>query len=176
MRFLKRVLIGLIFIIAVAAATSYTQPRYVTVERSIDIAAPPADVFVQVNSLQNGADWSPWLALDPETELTYDGPESGVGNSMTWASENPSVGRGSQEIVESLEDQRVETAMSMEGMNPGRAWFDLEETSTGTTLTWGLEADMGNSPIGRWVGAMMDGLVGADFEAGLANIRDLVEG
>ena len=42
-------------------------------------------------------------------------------------------------------------------------------------MTWGLEADMGNAPVGRYMGLMMDRWVGGDFEAGLARLKALVE-
>jgi hypothetical protein len=35
---------------------------------------------------------------------------------------------------------------------------------------------MGNNPIGRWMGLMLDGLVGADYERGLEQLRQTVEG
>ena len=34
---------------------------------------------------------------------------------------------------------------------------------------------MGMNPMGRWMGLMMDGMVGADYDQGLANLKALVE-
>src|SRR5690606_16939708 len=42
-------------------------------------------------------------------------------------------------------------------------------------VTWSMQADMGNNPIGRWMGLMMDSIVGADYETGLASLKKLVE-
>ncbi len=175
MRLLKRLIVGILVIVIIAAAAAYIQPRHVIVERQISIAAPPEDVFPLVNSLQRGTEWSPWAERDPDMEVSFEGPEEGVGNIMSWASEVDTVGSGRQEIVESVENERVETALDFGGMGAARAWFILEPAGNGTNLTWGLDADMGNNPIGRWMGLMMDGLVGADYEAGLANIRALAE-
>jgi len=81
--------------------------------------------------------------------LTFDGPAAGVGNKMTRASENPQVGNGTQEITASAPNERVESAPRF--------------------------GDMGLNPVGRWMGLMMDGWIGPDFETGLGNLKTLVE-
>ena len=35
--------------------------------------------------------------------------------------------------------------------------------------------DMGMNPIGRWMGLTMDGMVGKDFDTGLASLKALAE-
>ncbi len=176
MRILRNIVLGLVAVVVILAAASYLLPRHVTVERSVTIDAPPNEVFPEVNSLQRASEWSPWLAADPETELAYSGPEEGVGNRLEWSSENPRVGSGSQEITASEPDERVETALDFGDMGTGRAWFDLAPQDGATEVTWGLVADMGNSPVGRYMGLMMDDWVGADYERGLQNLRATVEG
>jgi hypothetical protein len=61
-------------------------------------------------------------------------------------------------------------------MGTALAAFDLVETDGKTTVTWGFTTDMGNSPMGRWMGLMMDSWVGGDYETGLTNLKSLVEG
>jgi carbon monoxide dehydrogenase subunit G len=61
-------------------------------------------------------------------------------------------------------------------MAPAGAYFDLEAEGEGTRVTWTVEMDMGNNPVGRWMGLMMDGMVGKDFDAGLANLKAKAEG
>jgi hypothetical protein len=56
------------------------------------------------------------------------------------------------------------------------AWWLLSPEGDGTRVTWGLDSDMGNNPIGRWMGLMLDGFVGADYERGLEQLRQTVEG
>lgn len=175
MRFLRNLVVGLIGLVVILAAAAFLLPRHQIVERQIAIAAPPEAIFPLVNSLQRGEDWSPWLVHDPETVIEYSGPEAGVGAAMSWSSENPQVGSGSQEITESVENQLVRTALDFGDMGQAEAWFQLREEADGTLLTWGLDADMGNNPMGRWMGLMMDRWVGADYEVGLGNIRDLAE-
>lgn len=173
MRLLGKLVLGIIVVAVLLAAGAYLLPRYVTVERSVSIAAPPAEVFPIVNSLRRGEEWSPWLEMDPETALTYGGPEEGVGATMEWSSDT--IGSGRQEITLSTPAERVETALDFGAQGPATAWFDLVPEEDGTRLTWGLNADMGNTPIGRWMGLMMDDWVGADYQRGLANIKAIAE-
>ena len=46
----------------------------------------------------------------------------------------------------------------------------------GTKITWGFDSDLGMNPIARWMGLMFDSWIGADYETGLANLKNLVEG
>ena len=52
----------------------------------------------------------------------------------------------------------------------------LAAADGGTEVTWGFETDLGMNPVGRWMGLMMDSWIGADYEAGLARLKALVEG
>lgn len=176
MRFLRNLLIFVVLVVVAAVAVAYVLPRQVPVERSVVIAAPPEEVFPYLNSLQRAAEWSPWLGIDPEVQLAYEGPEEGVGNTLAWVSEHPNVGSGRQEITASEPNSRVESSLEFGDMGTAMAWFALEPEGTGTRVTWGMMADMGMNPVGRWMGLMMDRWVGADYERGLANLKALVEG
>jgi uncharacterized protein YndB with AHSA1/START domain len=176
MRILKRLVLFLAVFALILAAAAYMLPREVSVERSVTIAAPPEAVFPYVNSLQRAAEWSPWLGIDPDLRPTYEGPAEGVGNRMTWSSDNPDVGSGSQIITVSVPNEHVESDLDFGSMGTANAWVTLDPESTGTRVAWGLNADMGNNPIGRWMGLMMDRWVGADYERGLSNLKSLVEG
>ena len=175
MRLLRNLVLGLVGLVIVLAAAAFALPREVSVARSVSIAAPPAKVFAYVNSLQKLNEWSHWAAMDPAMKVTHEGPTEGVGAKMSWTSDNAQVGTGVQEITESVPDERVVSRLEMGGMAPAGAYFDLEPEGEGTLVTWTIEMDMGMNPIGRWMGLMMDGMVGKDFDAGLANLKALAE-
>lgn len=175
MRILTRLAAGLAILVAVLVLVAYLLPREVTVTRSITIDAPPSAVFPHVNSLQRFAEWSPWGDIDPDMVQTFSGPAEGVGNRMEWTSEDDRVGSGSQEITLSLPDERVETALDFGDMGLGAAWQEIRPVDGASEVTWGLVADMGLNPIGRWMGLMMDRLVGADYERGLERLKAVVE-
>lgn len=175
MRFIKRVFLFLIVLILVLVGVSYLLPGKAEVSRSITINAPASAIFPYVNSMQETEKWSPWLSRDPETKLSYSGPEAGVGNTLNWSSEHPQVGTGSQEIVESTQDQLVKTALDFGPMGTAVASFVLQPEGSETQVTWGFESDLGMNPMSRWMGLMMDGWVGGDYERGLDNLKSLVE-
>jgi len=92
-------LIGLVAVLAIVfLGGGFLLPKDVSVARSIEIEAPASDIFPHINNLKAAGEWSPWLGRDPEVELTYSGPEEGVGAKLVWASEDPQVGNGTQEI------------------------------------------------------------------------------
>ncbi|WP_171179033.1 SRPBCC family protein [Ruegeria sp. HKCCD8929] len=175
MRLIKRILTVLVVIIVALVVIAYLLPGKAVVARSITIDAAPEAVFPHVNSMQKTEGWSPWLSRDPQTQLTYTGAEAGVGNKLQWASEHPQVGSGTQEIIESVENQSVKTALDFGDMGTATAQFTLTPAGEGTEVTWGFETELGLNPAMRWMGLMMDSWVGADYEAGLANLKQLVE-
>lgn len=175
MRFFRRLFVLFIALMALLLAGTYLLPRHVSVTRSITIDAAPESVFPLVNSLQAGQGWSPWLSRDPEAKLVYSGPDSGVGNTLEWTSEHPNVGTGKQVITTSQPPRRVESDLDFGENGDAKAAFTLEPAGSGTLITWSLDTDMGMSPMGRWLGLMMDRWIGADYEKGLASLKTLVE-
>lgn len=175
MAWIIRILTGVVGLILLLIIVSFFLPREVAVARDIRIDAPAAQVFPHVNSLEATKGWSPWLHKDPSVQLNFTGPETGVGAAMTWASDHPSVGSGSQEIIASTENRSVTTALDFGDMGTATAQFTLDPEGDGTKVTWGFVTDTGFNPMARWMGLMMDGWVGPDYEDGLARLKALVE-
>lgn len=175
MKALKRILVGLAVLVIAAVAIAYVLPRHVEAERSIVIAAPPEKIFPLVNDLEAFNKWSPWSRIDPDMTVKITGPEAGVGQKMEWQSDHSSVGSGSQEITASEPDKRVETALDFGDQGSATAAFDLVPEGDGTKVTWSFETDLGMNPIGRYFGLMIESWVGADYEKGLASLKNLAE-
>lgn len=175
MRLIGRILGVLVILVIALVVIAYLLPGRATVSRSVTIAAPADAIFPHVNSMKKTEAWSPWMARDPQVQLTYSGPEEGVGNRLDWASDNPQVGTGSQEITDSVANESVTTAIDFGPMGTAIASFELTPGGEGTEVTWGFETDLGMNPVSRWMGLMMDRLVGGDYEQGLANLKKLVE-
>lgn len=174
-RVLKFISISVIVLLIAFVGGAYLLPQHVTVERDVVIDAPPQEVFVHLNSFENFNEWSPWAKLDPDTKYTYKGPKSGVGARMEWTSDDPNVGNGTQEIITSEPYSLVESNLDFGTDGTAVAYYKLDPQDGATDLTWGLRADMGNNPIGRWMGLAMDSMVGADYEKGLASLKKLIE-
>jgi uncharacterized protein YndB with AHSA1/START domain len=153
---------------------AYLLPADVTVTRQADINAPPEKVFELVGSFKRFNEWSPWAGLDPKTSYTFEGPETGVGSKMTWASDNPNVGKGSQEIVEYAPPGKVASKLDFGEMGISDASWSLEPKDGGTRATWTfhMKAD---DVMSRWFGLMMDRFIGPDYEKGLAKVKEIAE-
>lgn len=175
MRMLKLVLTILIALIVVLACVSFVFSRQVKVERSIEIDAPISVVFAQLDGLKSTADWSPWLGIDPDIELDYSGPETGVGAKLVWSSDHPNVGSGAQKIIEMVENEKVVSELDFGNMGTAIAAFIVDDLGEKTIVSWSLETDMGASPVGRYMGLLMDRMVGADYEKGLESLKAMIE-
>ena len=175
MKILKTLILGLLALVALLAIVGLFLPSTVHVERSTVIAAPQSTVFALVNGFARYNEWSPWAAIDPQTQYSYDGPPQGVGASMGWESDHRDVGSGSQTISASEPYSRVETDLDFGPQGTAGAFFDLTPEGDGVKVDWGFDTEFGYNLIGRYFGLMMDGMLGAQFEQGLASLKTLAE-
>ena len=171
----KRILIGLVVIIVVLIAVSQLLPGSVHVERRIAINAAPEAIFPLVNSPKKTEKWSPWLERDRNADLKYEGPPAGVGAKLTWRSDVPEVGSGTSTITESTRNSLVRVALTFEGRGDATAYYRLSPLENGTDVVWGFDVELSRNPIERYFGLMFDGMIGADYERGLANLKKVVE-
>jgi Polyketide cyclase / dehydrase and lipid transport len=174
MKILIRVVVGLAVLAVLLLGIGLLLPSRVHIERSIVIAANPAQVFAVVDGFGQFDQWSPWLQLDPNAKTSKSGPAEGVGARYAWSG-NDKVGSGTQEIVESVPYSKVRTALTFDGFPPSEASFLLAPTAAGTHLTWTMDVDMGRNPIGHWFALGMDKMIGPDYERGLAQLKAHVE-
>jgi uncharacterized protein YndB with AHSA1/START domain len=172
---LKKILLGFVALVALLVAIAYVLPREVHVERSITIDAPPSAVYAKVSDFNKFNEWSPWFELDPNTEYTFTG-EPGKGQAMTWKSTKEEVGSGKQTIVDTKTDERVDLELDFGEHGLAKSSIILVGKDGKTDVTWTFESDMGMNPIGRWMGLMMDGFIGPDYDRGLAKLKSVVEG
>ena len=171
-RLVFRVLLALLILLAVIGLLL---PSSAEVERSIVIDAPAGKIFPHVNSMRAFHAWSPWSEIDPNTNYQFDGPEQGVGSRMAWQSGDNRVGRGSQEIVNSMANQRVDTRLQFGDQGGGNATFLLEPEGSSTRVRWQFTTGFGWDLFGRYVGLMLDSMIGASYEKGLAELKHRVE-
>jgi len=146
-------------------------PATVKVVRTRVVPATIMNVFEQVNILRNWEGWSPWQQLDPAMDLVYTDQESGVGAGFRWKSKHRQVGRGSLSITVSRLYEYIALDMQFMKQYGARGYFRFEPAKNGTLVTWGMIADLGQHPIRRLMGLMIDKWVGKDFERGLDNLK-----
>ncbi len=175
MKILRTLLIGLVALIVLLIVIALFLPSAAHIERSASIAAPPAAVFEIVNSLKRFNEWSPWYELDPSAQFTYSGPEQGVGSRVQWSSDDPELGAGSQEIVESVPLQRVRTQLDFADDGQANAELKLVPDGPGTNVTWALDMQFGYNLPARYFGLWLDRVLGPYYEKGLSNLTVIAE-
>ena len=151
-RFVKWMLVAILLLGVTFIAGAYALPNKIAVERSIEIAAPPAKVFAIVGDLKRGRDYSPWAEADPNAQYEFSGPEIGVGQKMSWQSTHAEVGTGSMTVTEYHPDRRMAAALDLGEMGQATTYFNLAAQGSGTKVTWGFSAALQN-PLERWVTA-----------------------
>jgi carbon monoxide dehydrogenase subunit G len=164
--------IGAVAIIIVGG--SFFLPGEANVSRSAEIAAPPEKVFAIVSSVRRFQEFSPWAEMDPDAKYTFEGPETGAGQKMSWTSANRNVGSGTQTVTEYIEGRRVAAEMDLSEMGKAVAAWDIEPSGAGTRATWSLKAPLDGIMM-KWIGLMFDRWVGADYEKGLAKLKAVAE-
>ena len=180
MSFLRKGLIVLLALVAVTVIGGFVLPSTVHVERQALINASPDEVFAEVSDFNKWEDWSPWAKIDPDATMTITG--KGLGQKMAWASDNPEVGNGTQEITQLEAPRLLKTHLDFGDMGMSDAMFTLEPSEGKTLVTWGLDTDMREGvpllqqPISTYFGFLMDKMVGSQYEEGLASLKKVVEG
>ena len=170
-----RWLLYILIFLALLVLAGFLFPRVATTERSVYIAEPPDVVFPYVNNFRNFNKWSPWYQIDPNTEYTYSGGAEGAGAAMSWTSDDPKVGSGSQTITASEPYSRVATDLDFGAQGKAKAEFKLVPQGEGTNITWTFSSEMGSGPIARWMGLMVSRMVGTSYEQGLQKLKAVVE-
>ena len=172
---MKKFLMALAAVIAVLVGITMLLPSKYSVERSVTMDAPAETIFAHVNDFKQWPNWMPWIQKDPNMALTFGEKTSGEGAWYSWTSENREVGNGKLSIVEVQPGSFIKTKLEFEGQDPGYGTWTFEPSGEQTTVTWGMAGDMGMNPVGKVFAQLMDGMVGPDFEKGLASIKAITE-
>ena len=174
---MSKVLLVLVVLVGAAAAYVATRPDAYHVERSASIEAPAATVFAQIDDLSVWKEWSPWEKKDPAMKRTVSATPSGVGATYAWEG-NKEVGKGKMTITSSLPGEKV--GEKLEFIEPFQSQADITfklaaETPTTTKVTWAMDGKHNFISKAFSVVKPMDGMIGKDFEEGLAGLKKVAE-
>lgn len=166
----------IIFVVVLAAVLlvgiGIILPQSSYVERSAVIDAPKSVVFELVGDHREMNKWSPWVKKDPNMDISYEGPEIGAGSKMTWQSDE--MGQGSSTFVEFEPYSRAVTELDFGDKGTATAAYEIIEQDTGSKITWSFAAEHPGL-VDRYFGLLMETLIGADFEMGLADLKEMAE-
>lgn len=176
----KKVVIAGVALIVVGGLAVYgmaaSKPDEFHVQRTIYIKASPEKIYTCLSNFHNCADWSPYEKLDPQMKRVFKGADSGKGAAYEWSGKGD-AGEGRMDIVDASEPTRV--SIKLHFMKPFEAnnmvEYSIEPTTDETKVTWSMH---GPSPFMcklMQVFFDMDAKIGSDFEAGLGNLKHLME-
>lgn len=174
MALLKNVTIGFVVLVALFLVVGFLLPSEFRVERSIVIDAPPGKVYDHIVDLRKWKSWGVWFRRDPNMEVKYSGPQNAVGMTSSWVSE--SEGSGEMKLIALEPQKNLKYSLYFPEFEMGSTGeFVLKEMNGQTQVTWLDYGDVGSNPINHYFAAMMDSMIGPDFETGLSNLKVLVE-
>lgn len=168
MKILK-ILVGiLLFVFLGWIVLCLVSPSKLIVEREQVIDCPVSDLFEQVNNYENWKTWSPWHLQDPDMKITYSNDKTvGLGAKYNWDSEV--LGQGYSEIVESIPNKKIKTALFFGFGDINHASFEFSPDGNKTIIKWSM--DGAQSPFFmKGMNTIMQPQVEKDYEVGLNNL------
>ena len=175
MKVLLRIVLWLVVIVVIIGIVGFFLPNDVSVSRVTSVNADPSVVYNIVNDLKTYDEWMPWNKRDPDMKKEFGPKTTGQGAWYRWESEDRNVGKGKLTIVESIPSEKVVTRLEFAGYDPTAGGWRINRNGNSTEVTWFMNSKMGNNPFARWMGLMMDQMVGSEFEKGLQELKRVAE-
>lgn len=175
--------IVIVVVVAIAGVLAYaaTRPDTFEVRRSASIDAPAAAVFALINDFQQWGLWSPYEKMDPAMRRTFSGPPSGPGATYDWDSERD-VGAGRMRITDAVHPDAAgagRVALDLDFVRPletrNKVEFTLQPSGAATRVTWTMRGEQPYVAKVMHLFFDMDAMLGANFEAGLADLKAVAE-
>ena len=170
-KWLKRILLGLCLVALLAWACSYLLPATTRIVHTVRIQAAPETLYPRLATLRRWPEWTAWNTNRfPDVQFEFRGPATGVGSTMI--ARGKSSGDGAVEITRADPARGVDYQLDFEH---GRQIFlgsIICETNSGALdVTWTLQAKWAGHPLKRYVGLVLDPLMGGDMQQGLDNLK-----
>lgn len=148
-------------------------PSAIHIERSVIVPASSQTAFDHINDLRQWKYWSPWHKMDPNMNIVFEDYLMGKGASYKWDSEQ--IGSGKLVITESMPHSYIVASLHFEEQGTATSRYYFEAVDEGTRITWTFESDLGNGPMAKYSGLLVDNMIGSDFEQGLANLKNHIQ-
>ncbi len=170
MKALKIVLLAVGALAALFLVIAAFLPSNYAVERSIEISKAPEVVFGQVVDFNNYLKWNPWSKMEPNAKNTISGAQGEVGASWHW--EGDTVGTGSLTIAKIEPNKMIQSKLAFLAPYQSEASdsWTFESTTAGTKVIWHNTGEL-PYPVMRYMGLMMEGMLGPQFEQGLRDLK-----
>jgi effector-binding domain-containing protein len=172
MNLAKGILYFLLIMLVAGLLAALFAPSTKEVRRSIKIEAPVDAVFNQVASFENWKKWDVWYQKDPSQKRTYNGSLGDKSYGYKWESDNDDVGKGSMTIYAVKHGERLDFTFSF-GQRTNSGYFTFASKLGITEVEWVMISEL-SYPM-TILNYFIDGMVGSDFENGLARLKEYTE-
>ncbi len=171
---LRRLFAILLALVILLVIVGFMLPASVTVERDRAFEQPPELLYEVLSDLRHFVQWSPWLEGAVPGAYRLEGPPSGVGATLVWR-EGADAGASRLWITAVEAPRRIDYELEF-GDNEAEGWFRVESDGIGYRVHWGLSMQFGALDlVGRYVGLMLPGLVGREYDRGLEHLEEYIE-
>ena len=173
MRVLNKLLLFILGVAALIAATGVFLPATRTVEREITIEAPQATVFALVNNPVQYEAFSALTDIDPYVDITLSGTTRGNGAVFSW--DGSVAGKGHSTIIQSEPYDRVVSRLEIAGARRATSSAMIRGAEGSATVRWIEFRDFGMNLAWRYQGLVMDRILGRDIELTLEKLKRYAE-
>lgn len=171
------ILVSLAIVFVLAVLVGVILPSHGHIERSVEVSSPLRQVYDSLNTFRRFPEWSSLRRRDPQTRMTFDGPESGVGAKVNWSSSAPQIGDGSLTIESSEPDSEIKMAVDNGWSGKDKTYtITLTPSSNGKTvkISWAYDADYDWNLIWRYAGLYIHGEPDTDVQGNLNNVASML--
>ncbi len=174
MKILKIILFIIAGIIILFFTIGTFLPASYSVSKSIAINAPDSIIYKNIADFHNFNKWNPWLKIEPNTPMTYNGEPLTTGHSCEWNGKK--TGEGIMTLTDSEPNKTVNIDLKFIRPMENLAFmnFVIEPDGNANKLTWTMSGEC-NSVIEKWMGVMTKIIMKSDFDKGLNELKSLSE-
>ncbi|WP_374605330.1 SRPBCC family protein [Arenimonas sp.] len=171
-------LVSLLIVAVLFVVIALFLPASRTVSHSVETNRPMSTVTDVLTSYTRFRDWNALVNHDPRMKFDVSGPESGVGATLAFRSDDARVGNGSWKLVEFEPGEKIVYELDTEGRGTNkRMTFDLERTGQrkqNVKITQTYTVDYGWDLLGRYAGLYVTDNIGDDMKVGLGKFSNLM--
>lgn len=143
------------------------------IERSIEISASSATVRDVIQDYGQWEIWSPWLIMEPDAKLEFQGSAATIGHSYEWTGDMVGAGRMELSAMEGDTDKMDLTFLKPFKSTAKVAFQTIALSDTQTRVTWHM--DSGLPFFMFFMVNTMKAMIGMDYERGLKMLKEYIE-
>ena len=160
--------IGFFLIIPALVEPSYEVERAIIIDRSPDL------VYQRLLSFDLRYQWDPWLAKDPKAQFITSG--YGKGSNFLW--DGPKIGKGTITVHDVTPSKLITAKVAFAKTQPVELIMQWQcqavNQGSQTKVIWRSKGTFDEYPK-QWYGILAELSFAADFERGLAKLKQVME-